>query len=68
MAPHRELAERSFEAAFDIKPEERAAFLDRECNGDLELLARSGSPASRRRCRRRKLYGASDLMLVEGFR
>ncbi len=37
MASQRELAEQLFEAARDLKPAERAAFLDKECNGDPEL-------------------------------
>jgi non-specific serine/threonine protein kinase/serine/threonine-protein kinase len=37
MASQRELVKELFGAALDLKPEERAAFLDRECNGDPEL-------------------------------
>jgi eukaryotic-like serine/threonine-protein kinase len=37
MASQRELAEQLFEAALDLKPEDRAAFLDRECNRNAKL-------------------------------
>src|SRR5580698_2932880 len=37
MASQRELAEQLFEAALDLESEERAAFLDRACNGNAEL-------------------------------
>src|SRR6201993_1654258 len=37
MTGHRDLAEQLFEAALDLNPEDRAAFLDRECKGDSEL-------------------------------
>jgi eukaryotic-like serine/threonine-protein kinase len=37
MAGQRDLAEQLFEAALDLSPEDRPAFLDRECNGDTEL-------------------------------
>ncbi|MGC1298686.1 MAG: serine/threonine-protein kinase, partial [Alloacidobacterium sp.] len=40
MATQRQLAEHLFEAALDLKPEERASFLDRECNGNTELRQR----------------------------
>ena len=37
MKSQRELAEQLFEVASGLKPEERAAFLDRECNGNTGL-------------------------------
>ena len=37
MASQRELAERLCDAALDLTPAERKAFLDRACNGDPEL-------------------------------
>jgi non-specific serine/threonine protein kinase/serine/threonine-protein kinase len=37
MASQRELAEQLFEAALELKPEERAAFLDRKCYGNPDL-------------------------------
>jgi len=37
MASQPELAAQLYEAALDLKPEDRAAFLDRECNGNAEL-------------------------------
>ena len=37
MASQRELVKQLFGAALDLKPEERAAFLDKECSGDPEL-------------------------------
>ena len=37
MAGQRDLAEHLFEVALDLRPEDRPAFLDRECNGDSEL-------------------------------
>jgi eukaryotic-like serine/threonine-protein kinase len=37
MASQRELLKKLFETALDLKPEQRAAFLDQACNGDLEL-------------------------------
>jgi eukaryotic-like serine/threonine-protein kinase len=37
MASQRERLKSLFGAALELKPEERAAFLDRECNGDVEL-------------------------------
>jgi len=40
MASQRELAEQLFEAALYLKPDERAAFLDRECNGNADLHQR----------------------------
>ena len=37
MPSQRDRAEQLFQAALDIKPAERAAFLDRECIGNPEL-------------------------------
>jgi eukaryotic-like serine/threonine-protein kinase len=37
MASQRELVKELFGAALDLNPEERAAFLDRECHGNLDL-------------------------------
>jgi serine/threonine protein kinase len=37
MASQRELVKELFGVALDLNPEERAAFLDRECNGNLDL-------------------------------
>ena len=37
MASQRELVKELFGAALDLDPEERAAFLERECKGDLDL-------------------------------
>src|SRR5277367_4946890 len=37
MASQRELAEQLFEAALDLDPADRAAFLDRECSANAEL-------------------------------
>jgi hypothetical protein len=37
MAGQRDLAEQLFEAALDLSPEDRADFLDRQCNGNSEL-------------------------------
>jgi eukaryotic-like serine/threonine-protein kinase len=37
MANQRELVKELFEGALELKPDERAAFLDRVCNGDAEL-------------------------------
>jgi serine/threonine protein kinase len=40
MASPRELAEQLYEVALDLRPKARAAFLDRECNGNVELRRR----------------------------
>ncbi|MBV8632558.1 MAG: serine/threonine protein kinase, partial [Silvibacterium sp.] len=37
MPSQRERLKDLFDAALELKPEDRAAFLDRECNGDAEL-------------------------------
>ncbi len=37
MVSQRELVKELFGAALDLNPEDRAAFLDRECNGNLDL-------------------------------
>ena len=37
MASQRELVNELFGAALDLDPEERAAFLESECKGDLDL-------------------------------